>query len=387
MQNNLARLTRKFLGLTYNAGGMRLTFTEVDPEGTVLLLVDDAASTGHHRMELRLQIVSGDQVPQQATIFEAPAGRPLLALYPGHRRHPLGHRAPTSWMNETGDGLLAVAGNNVLINVMLTGLNSNRIVPVPDRTRGRPNSSSLWLSVVAIALPINLSRRQLLNATHFSDYTIDEWFKQAVANGWLSASANTRSRLYTATVPGIAALAEFIEAKWQDWRQGRHRDRFGTPTRRYFVSKNSLDHYDRLVKNVKQPLIRTGISVLEERANLVPSGSLREMAFITTKEGLYAIAAESNLEFSEQRDVPGASEVMILRGNHPLFGLQRERSLAQREEWPLGLASLDALDHPNPRVSMLAKECWRKWIEETQTINVITFGEGRARQPRIEKDQ
>jgi hypothetical protein len=139
----------------------------------------------------------------------------------------------------------------------------------------------------------------------------------------------------------------------------------------YFVAKGGVERYQDLARKASQPFTATGITVLEQSAGLVPSGSVREVAFVTTQESLSAITAGTDPAFSELREVPGASEVTILDARHPLFGLLSERRKAERQDWPLGLAALDAMDHPNPRIAMLARDCWRRWVDEIQTINVV----------------
>jgi hypothetical protein len=372
--DHLANLAGKFLALTFRAGALRVTIDQVDPLGMAKLVIDDAAGTGARRAIITMRLLSGEDVSSRLSIFDPPQGLPTLILYPGRRRHPLGHHAPSCWFNEAGDGLLALSKEGLLVNATLTGLVSNRLVPVIERNRGRPNSSSLWLSVVALSLPISLSRRQILDATHYSGYTIDEWFKEATQNSWLTVSSSVRNRRYKATIPGIKSLAEFVEAKWMDWRQGRFRDPFGPPMRSYFIAKSQIAAYLDIAKGCNQPLIPTGITVLEQKANLAPSGTIRELAFITTKEALHAIASELDLQFSERRDISGVSEVMVLDPRHPIFGLYNEIKAADGEEWPLGLAALDSFDHPNPRVSTLSRECWRKWID-MQIMGVNAFGD------------
>ena len=165
-----------------------------------------------------------------------------------------------------------------------------------------------------------------------------------------------------------------MEATWGLWRQGRHPDRFGRPLRRYFLARAGLPRFQELASKARQPLIPTGITVLEERAGLAPTGAIREVAFLTTAQGLETLAEHMGLQLSERRETPAASEITVLDPRHPIFNICDLRRQSDRDAWPLGLAALDAVDHPNARVAGLARESWRTWIDEIQTINLDTLG-------------
>ncbi len=370
MQLNQAMLPPTFKGLLFRAGSLRFRFEGADAQGLARLVVDDAAGTGALNIPLTMRLVQADEAPR--SIFNDSV-HPTLVLYPGRRRHPLGHSAPTSWLNQAGDGLIAVIAKGVVLHAMIDGIVNPGIIPVREKTIGRPNASFLWIAVAAISLPINLTRRLLIDTVHFSGYTIEEWLKDAVQNDWLMASASLRDRRYTVSHNGMKSLAEFVEAKWIDWRSGKYPDRLGSPVRRYFAAQGQLEQYKKVAVNAKQPFIVSGLSVLEQRANLVASTSIRELSFITTKEAAGAMVTNGKMKMFETREVPGASEVTILDARHPIFGIYEKRQQASRDGWPLGLAALDCIDHPNPRIAMLAKDQWRKWIDEIQTANIEPF--------------
>src|SRR5580658_9210853 len=108
MLNNLALLLPAFKSLIFRAGTLRLRLEEVDPNNVVTLAIDDAAGTGVHGASVRMRLIPSDEAPGQGST-DKPNALPTLMLYPGRRRHPLGRQAPTSWLNEMGDGLVAVA--------------------------------------------------------------------------------------------------------------------------------------------------------------------------------------------------------------------------------------------------------------------------------------
>ncbi len=301
---------------------------------------------------------------------------PVLMIYPRSRRHPMGAQAPVSWLNESGYGLIAVVSKEVLINVSIDGIVNDAVVAVGERSRGRPNGSALWMAATALALPIHLTQRQLVDATRFSGFTAHAWLSQAVSHGWMTVSPSQRNRQFTATKQGLQALGEYVEAKWGEWRSGRFPDRHGPPMRRYFLARASFERYQELAEKAKQRIVATGITVLEQRGGLVQTASVRETAFITTMAGLEAIMDKSNLRLSEKRETPGESEVTLLDPGHPLFGISEARRNAEREPWPLGLAVLDAFDHPNARVAQSARELWRKWIDDIQTLDLDIFNSG-----------
>lgn len=372
MQLNQANLPPAFKGLVFRAGSLRLRLEGVDAQGMVNLVVDDAAGTGALSIPLTMRLVLPDEAPIQGSIFSE-LDRATLVLYPGRRRHPLGHGAPTSWLNQAGDGLIAVQTKGTVLHLMIDGLVNPGVIPVREKRIGRPNASFLWIAVAAICQSVDITRLKLRDTVHFSGFTIEEWLKDAVQNGWLVASSSIRDRRYHVTSNGVKSLTEFVEAKWIDWRMGKYPDRHGSPLKRYFVSRGSHEIYQKMAANLRQPFILSGISVLEQRSNLVASTSIREMAFITTKEAAGVMVAEGKMELSEIREVPGASEVTILDIKHPIFGIYAKRLESARDGWPLGLAALDCIDHPNARVSMLAKDLWRKWINEIQTTQLEIF--------------
>ena len=279
-----------------------------------------------------------------------------------------------SSVGATGNVMMAaVLAKGTVLHLMVEGLVNPGVIPVREKRIGRPNASFLWIAVAAISQSGDITRLKLKNTVHFSGFTIEEWLKTSVQNGWLVASSSIRDRRYRVTSNGIKSLAEFVEAKWIEWRLGKYPDRHGSPLKRYFVSRGSHDMYQKLAANLRQPFILSGISVLEKRSNLVASTSIREMAFITTKEAAGAMVAEGKMELSEIREVPGASELTILDIKHPIFGIYAQRLESSGDGWPLGLAALDCIDHPNARVSMLAKDLWRKWIDEIQTTQLEIF--------------
>ena len=375
MDKSLAQALSLIHGLTFRAGAFRFQVETVGGD-RIHLVVDDAANSGRHRREMMMRCIPAGAEADHAAAFDD-VDLPVLVIYPRSRRHPMGAQAPVSWLNESGYGLIAIASKDMLMNVTVDGIVSDVVVAVGERSRGRPNGSALWMAATSLALPINLTRRQLVDATGFSGFTADEWLAQAVSRGWLKVSPSQRNRRFTATKPGLQALGEFVEAKWGEWRGGRHPDRQGPPMRRYFLARASLERYQELAVKAKQRVDATGISVLEQRGGLVQTSPVREVAFITTMAGLAEITAQSNVQLSETRETPGASEATLLDPGHPLLGIVEQRCIAERDPWPLGLAALDAFDHPNARVAQLAKEQWRRWLDEIQTIDLDAFSPGR----------
>ena len=63
-------------------------------------------------------------------------------------------QAPASWLNAAGEGLLAITTSDCLIHLSINGIVNDDLIPVARQSRGRPNTSSLWLSASVLALPI-----------------------------------------------------------------------------------------------------------------------------------------------------------------------------------------------------------------------------------------
>src|SRR5580658_7189495 len=120
--SNLAQLADHFRGVGFRAGALRITIATIDPFGTAQIVIDNAANTGVRRAVVAMRVMGSEDMFIEGAVSAPSHTLPILILYPARRRHPLGHQAPSSWLNEAGDGLLAVSQEGLLIHAMVTGV-------------------------------------------------------------------------------------------------------------------------------------------------------------------------------------------------------------------------------------------------------------------------
>ncbi len=280
-----------------------------------------------------------------------------IFAYPGARRDPLGRSAPASWINGEGRGLIHIEQQGRLIHLVLDGA-SNRYTSAVKIT-----PTGFLLAAIALALPAQITGRRVCDLTRYSTFSVWRWLEALEKERWIyPVGTEQRSQVFCLTAAGIVACAGRVEAGWPTWRRSAKLGRkVAPPERRYFLSLADSDDY--LSAAGDQPLIATGIESLFRDGKLMPMGSVRETAFMTTALGMERLREKFALTTRSERDFAGASEATILPENHPFFAMTAYRQQCKFEPgWPAGFAALDAIDHQDLRVCDAARSQWEQWI-------------------------
>ncbi len=308
-------------------------------------------------------------------------------------RHPAGDQSGLSWFNAEGKGFLRVIDpkRHQLVLLPLLGLMPLPDAPIEPRqgSRGPSRSADLWMMAVAMCLPRGFSVGKMIGLTGLSESVVRQRLADLSSLGLLAASMRDRAgRDYRYAVPftdAEARLTSFMQERWTSWKSGT-----GTahlrPTFRYF---RAMVEWPVLLPQLRKAGIvscfASGVTALEggtepgDRRWVQPSGLLPELYLYIGQDQVDALVHMLGATMHEESQDHGSTLCVLAQG-HPALRLfdHRSRIGSYLPVWPVGLASWDARNHHDPRVSQqAAPEAWMWWLANQATEQDKEPGEDR----------
>lgn len=340
------------------AGGLLVTLERLSPD-QVRVRVYQGLSTKVG--ETRLDVV------EAADLGGLPTPATTLIRYPKSTTHPAGERAPISWVNQDGVGLLRLISSDQVIVLPLLGPRRSEHQPVGDDhgARGPRRSADLWLAVAAWCHPDGFGPTELAALTGISKVTVHRWLGEAREIGIIDADPRARGGRYVVRASHAELFGTFVQQRWKAWRDGTGHPGL-RPDYRYFTASSEWRVLDGMVRKAGLMCFPSGVTVLEGAASpqawISPGGLLPELFLYASASDCTRLENVAALAVRRARERDDDSTLCVLADDHP--ALRLHRWLASREvRWPYGLAALDAMEHHDARVRQAAKTAWRSWID------------------------